>query len=347
MKLSREDLTWAVNEGLLPPGQDRILWDALEKRAGATPRFDAAHAAYYAGALIVIGAMGWFMTTAWEIFGGGGIMAIALVYAGCFTLLGRLLWDRLGLRVPGGLLFTMAVSMTPLATYGFLRLCDLWPQGDPGAYAGFHVWVKGSWVTLEIATVLVGLLVVRLRPFPFLTAPIGVALWYFSMDIGPLLIGVPDFDWAVRRWVSVWFGLAMLVGAYAVDLRGKSEDFAFWTHLFGLLAFWGGLSLMNSDSELGKFLYALINVGLIAMSVVLRRRAYMIFGALGVSGYIGHLAHQIFQDSLLFPVALSGLGLGVIALGVVYQRNSAKIEAIALGVVPPAWRRLIPPRARG
>src|ERR1044071_10225714 len=133
MNISREDLRWAAEKGVLNSGQDEALWCALNKRTADKPRFDLANVAYYIGALIVIGAMGWFMTSAWEALGGGGIFGIALVYAVCFIFAGRWLWDRLGQRVAGGLLFTMAVGMTPLATYGILRQFNLWPQGDPGA----------------------------------------------------------------------------------------------------------------------------------------------------------------------------------------------------------------------
>ncbi len=346
MNISREELRWATEQGLLNPGQDEALWRALEQRRAGRPRFDAAHVAYYAGALIVLGAMGWYMTKAWEGLGGWGIAVVAACYAVCFILAGRAVWDRLGLRVPGGLLLTLAVGMTPLFTYGLLRALDLWPQGDPGAYRGFHLWIKGSWITLEVATVLAGLVMLRFRRFPFLTAPIAVALWYLSMDLFPLLMGADDHDWTIRQWVSLWFGLAVLVGAYAVDRRDWDEDYAFWIYLAGLLAFWGGLSFMDSDSELGKFTYGLINVGLIGLSLLLRRVTFVLFGALGVAGYIGHLAYRIFNDSILFPFALTFIGLAIIALGVIYQRNRRTLEAFIGTHLPPRLLALVPPRAR-
>ena len=118
MNVTRADLEWAERQGTLASGQAGALWDALQGRVSDRPRFDAAHVAYYFGALIVIGAMGWFMTTAWEQLGGIGLFVIALGYAAAFVLTGRALWDRAHLVVPGGLLFTMAVCMTPLAVYG-------------------------------------------------------------------------------------------------------------------------------------------------------------------------------------------------------------------------------------
>lgn len=175
--------------------------------------------------------------------------------------------------------------------------------------------------------------------FPFLTAPLAFAGWYMSMDLAPLLFGQSDFGWDQQLWVSLVFGLLMLVMAFMVDRRTE-EDFAFWGYLFGLFAFWGGLSLMDGGGELARFVYCLVNVALMVISVLLARRVFLVFGALGVFGYLGHLAYVVFADSLLFPVALTGLGLAVIALGILYQRHHAGIEQAVLRMLPPALVRV-------
>ncbi|NDY42612.1 DUF2157 domain-containing protein [Dissulfurirhabdus thermomarina] len=341
MKFHKDDMEWAVSEGLISGEQAERLWHALEARAGDRPRFDLATVAAYLGALIVISAMVWFLTDAWERLGGWGIFAVAAVYGAAFAAAGHHLFFARGLRVPGGLLFTVAVSMTPLAVYGLERGLGVWPQGDPGPYHGFHVWAKGSWILMEAATAGVALAVLRRVRFPFLTAPLAFALWYMSMDLAPLLLGRAELTWNGRLWVSLWFGLGMLAAAFVVDRRTR-EDYAFWLYLFGLLAFWGGLSLMRSHSELAKLFYCLINLGLLVLSVVLDRRAFAVFGALGVFGYIGHLAHEVFEDSLLFPFALSLAGIAVIGFGVWYQRRRAEIEAAILRLVPEGIRRRLP-----
>jgi len=344
MNVSKEDLKWAASEGLLSVNQVEALWKALESRSRTRPKFDLAHVAYYFGALIVISAMGWFMTLAWERFGGGGIFLISAIYALCFVLAGHTLWYKENLRVPGGLLFTIAVGMTPLAIYGLERLTGIWPQGDPGVYRGYHIWVKGSWFLMEVGTIVAGLIALMFIRFPFLTAPIAFSLWYMSMDLTPLLFGKTDFSWNERLWVSLWFGLAVLLVSYLVDRR-TTEDYSFWGYLFGMLAFWCGLSLMQTGSEFRKFLYCLINIGLILLSVLLDRRVFVVFGALGVFGYLSYLAYSVFKDSLIFPFVLTLLGILVIYLGIKYQRNRELIERSILGVMPDGLRRLLP-RAR-
>jgi hypothetical protein len=101
----------------------------------------------------------------------------------------------------------------------------------------------------------------------------------------------------------------MIIVAWTVDVRSRG-GFAFWLHLFGLLAFWGGLTAMKSNSHLSAALYCLINVGLVGLGLFLQRRAYALFGGLGVAVYLRHLAERVFEDSLLDPFALSLIGLG-------------------------------------
>lgn len=342
MKITIEDLRWAVSRNLLTEEQVEPLWKALENRpATAQPRFEVLHVFYYLGALIVMSAMGWFMTLGWQQFGGFGIFVIASGYAAIFVLVGRNLWNTESLQIPGGLLMTMAVWMTPLAIYGLEWHFGLWPQGSPGAFRSYHQYIKASWVLMELGTIAAGFLALRFFRFPFLTFPIAFSLWFLSMDLTPLLLGQDSFSWDQSLWISLWFGLAILLAAYLVDRRTK-EDFAFWGYLFGLLAFWGGLSLMGRESELGKFLYCLLNVGLIFLAPFLERRIFAVFGSLGVFGYLGYLSYWVFANSILFPFALSLLGLLIIALGVLYQRNKAAVEKYLLDLLPAPLKRFRP-----
>lgn len=170
--------------------------------------------------------------------------------------------------------------------------------------------------------------------------PIAVAAWFMSMDLSELLHG-EHFSWEQRRDVSLWFGLLILLVSLLVDGRSK-QDFAFWGYLAGLTAFWGGLSLMDSGSEFGKLMYCLINLGLIGLAVLLRRPLFMVFGALGVALYLGYLAHDVFEDSLLFPVVVSLIGLGVIGMGLLYQKRREAMTNALRRRLPASWQTLLP-----
>ena len=322
--------------------QTERLWVGLEEAAAGQPKFDSMNVAYYFGGLIVIGAMSFFFNLAWERVGGWGIMALALTYGGLFGSLGPHLFRARKLYVAGGLLTTVAVCMTPLAVYGLERALGLWPQADPGNYHNYHVLVKGSWLGMELATLAAGAVALRFVRFPFLTAPVAFTLWYMSMDLAPLLFGRTEIDEQWQAWVSVVFGAVVLLVAYLVD-RWTKDDYAFWLYLFGLAAFWGGLSIMESGEPWSRFVYCIINLLLIATSTLLRRRAFAVFGSLGVAGYLSYLAFSLFRDSLILPLALTVIGVGVIVATVAYQRNRAKIDASIVAVLPAGFRQLLPP----
>ena len=184
------------------------------------------------------------------------------------------------MKIPGGLLFTIAVSLTPLAIYGLQRGTGWWIQSNPGTYRDFYIWIKGSWFLMELGTTTTGLVALKFVRFPFLTAPIAFSLYFMSMDITPLLFGEKTYDWQLRLLVSLWVGIVCIVIAYLVDIRTRRQDgdYAFWLYLFGLLAFWFGLTFMGDSNEFQKFIYCLINLGLILLSVLLKRQVFIVFG---------------------------------------------------------------------
>lgn len=306
------------------------------------PRFDFLNVAYYAGALLVIGSMGWFMTNGWEQFGGYGLASIAFFYAIIFYLVGYYIWFKKNLsKIIGGLFFTMAVCMTPLAIYGLQRGSGFWLQEDPGMYREVYIWIRGSWILMALGTCMVGSITMYLIPFTFLAAPVAVALWFMSMDLAPLLLKSELYSWNDRASISMIFGMGILALSYLLDRRTK-EDYSFWMYIFGGLAFWGGLSSMDSDSEFSKFIYFSINIALIVLSVWLERRIFIILGTLGVFGYLGHLSGHVFKESLLFPFILSLIGLGMMYLTYLYQRNTMKFERFVLLLLPHSLNRFQP-----
>lgn len=348
MPYSESDLRLAANAGAISvPDLERLL-AFLTVRSPSNPaapgaKFDLAHLFWYAGALIVIGAMGIFSTVAFSKMGGSALTACAIVYAVAFTVVGHHLWYRRNLRVPGGLLIAVAVSMAPLAVYGIQAELGWWGRfGRPGTVHDFYVWIKGSWIFMDIAAVGAGVIALRFFRAPFIVSIIAVALWFMSMDLTPWVFGVDQFDFEMRRKVSVWFGLAILAVAWTVDYRSRNGDFAFWLHLVGLMAFWGGISATEGATEVGKAVYCLFNVGLLFVAVVLMRRAYAVFGAFGITLYLGHLAGVVFKDSLWFPFALSMIGIAVVAAGLFYHRSQQAIAAWLSVNLPQAVLRARP-----
>lgn len=340
MNIDREELLSAALRIGIPENQAINLWNHLYNEPSKTNKFDLPHIFYNIGALIVISAMTWFLGTGWEKFGGQGILTISVAYIAIFVTIGAYLWNRTSFKTPGGLFITLAVCMIPLAIYGFQRYTGWWLLKEPGNYQDFYHWVKGGWFFMELGTVAGSLIALWYFRFAFLTAPLFFVLWFMSMDITPLLFG-ENFPFDLYMKVSLYFGLILLITAYFIDQRTQ-QDFAFWGYFFGMLAFWGGLSLLNSHSEAERFAYFLINFTLIVLSVLLQRIIFLIFGTIGVFGYIASLFFRYFHESTFFPFVLSVIGIIVIFLGIMYSKKKEQIEKTILESLPKFIIKLLP-----
>ncbi|MES2019115.1 MAG: hypothetical protein V4484_21690 [Pseudomonadota bacterium] len=102
---------------------------------------------------------------------------------------------------------------------------------------------------------------------------------------------------------------------------------------------------MDSNDELGKFVYCCINLLMIAVGAALVRRVFAVFGGLGVAFYLGHLSHTVFRDSMLFPLALTVIGLLVIGTGIVWQRHETAVGNWLRSFLPAPLRELVERRS--
>lgn len=316
---------------------------SLPPAHAAPSRFDLTHVLWYAGALIIMGAMGLFSTLAFSMMGAPSLVLTGLAYGLGLWAVGHRLWREPETRTPGGLLIAAAVAMVPLTVFGLQDSLGLW-SGDkaPGTYRNFFQYIKGGWIPMELATIAIGALAARRYPFAFIAFPVAVALWFLSMDIAAWLASERDFNWDLRRKVSLWFGLALFVAVWAYELRPRLADFAFWLHLVAIVTFWCGLTFSSSNSEIAKLAYCLLNVGLLGVALFFRRRVYAVFGVLGIMTYLGHLSWQVFKDSLLFPFALSAVGIAIVWLGIRVARRREALIAWFETALPAGLARLRP-----
>ena len=364
--LARRDLDEAAARGLLEPTAVAPLWQFLASVAAPAaasapapaheaPRFSFTHILYYLGGMLAIGAATLFMTEGWRRLGAWGLVALCVVYgAACVWAARRL--DRRRLPIPAGILATLAICLVPLATWGVQHALGLWPEGGLERYAQYHTHIDWRWLTLEFATLAAAAVALWALRYPFLMMPVAFTLWYMSMDLARLIV-LPEShtgaQWRFYRDFSMWFGLAMTLLGFWVDARSKAvgpdpgsrRDYAFWLYLLGMLTFWGALSWRESNSEIDKLLYALLNLGFVFIGAVLGRRVFTVCGAFGMAGYLGHLSFRVFKDSLLFPLTLTLIGFAVIAAGVWWQRNEARIQAALRARLPAALHGWLPPGA--
>lgn len=318
MQIDRQTLELAAKQGIITDSQSLALYEFFKKQSEEIPTFNFTHILYYLGGLVAIGAMSIFMTLGWEIFGGFGIFFLALIYAAIAIWVTNLLFKR-KLLIPAGITATFAVALTPLAIYGLQKGFGWWPENVP--YREYHRLILGLWVMMELGTLVAASIALYVYRRPFLMLPVAFTLWYMSMDLTPFLFAQLQDTWELSQLVSLTVSGLMILLAFWIDLRSKSRlDYAFHLYLFGVITFWCTLTSMQSDSELQKLGYCGFNLLMILVGAILSRRIFVVFGALGVTCYLGYISYHLFKDSLLFPILLSLLGFLIIYLGILWAR---------------------------
>ena len=68
----------------------------------------------------------------------------------------------------------------------------------------------------------------------------------------------------------------------------------------------------------------------------------MVGGAVGIMAYLGHLGFETFEDVLLFPFALTFVGLAIMGAAVLYRKNEEKLEQLVMGALPERFRAWLP-----
>ena len=106
----------------------------------------------------------------------------------------------------------------------------------------------------------------------------------------------------------------------------------------------GSYNRAAGTSPLGQHFIVVKHLVMIGIGVVLVRRVFVVFGAIGCSIYLGHLANEVFENSWLFPSALTAIGLGIIYLGVIWQRHEQGITQKVRSYLPAPLRELLEER---
>lgn len=355
-----ELLDRGVREGIISQSQrDRLLSlsstlasssavassvQAAERRPG----FNAVTVAYGLGAMLVLFACGWFLVDRWAQLGPWGVLAVVAAYAAVMVAASRwLLAHRF--QLAADIMTMLATCLSPLVSWSFLSLAGRWPvapRNDP--LLQHSPWMAYQWLVLDLTLILVALLVLRRRRIVTLTWPLTIALWATWLHVGQLLHGergTMTFD----SWIMLANGLLLLFVAERVERWQRREgagrvaadgfyaprdvlgDFAnaFWVS--GLLA--TGVAYMaiwlRADGEASQHLLPVFALGLVALSLYLRRRVALLFGVGGILGYLAFLAQDVFKDYVSFPILLAGFGILLILATVWTQtRFPALVERI-------------------
>ena len=269
----------------------------------------------YFGGLSAIGSVTFFITMGFLKYGYISVIFSTILFFITFLMV----LDRVENVVAKGVVATMIVFLTPLFVYGVLGYFGMW---DIKHYPNYYKIIDKNYLLLEISTILASIFMLKKIKYPFLILPIAFSLWFMSMDITELIFDKLSFE--NRRVISLIFGFYTTILAYYID--NKKSEYSFWLYLFGVIMFWSGLTFTHSSSEFAKFVYFLINIVLLLIGVVIKRKVFLTFGSLGVIVYFFHLS-ELFRNSFIFVYMVTFMGIAFVWIGSRFDKYEEKIKS--------------------
>jgi hypothetical protein len=86
---------------------------------------------------------------------------------------------------------------------------------------------------------------------------------------------------------------------------------------------------------------------MIAVSVVLDRDVFLVFGTIGIIEFLGRLSYKYFKGYFLFPFSLTLIGFALITCGIYYQKHRKGINKFVGEKIPRFVLKARPRRVRG
>lgn len=300
-----------------------LITAVLGQRRG----FSAATIAYSVGALTVVAAMGWFLSQRWQWLGGWGVLAVLAVYAALFLTSARVM-RREGFHTASGLAVLLTVMLAPMLVYAFDDITRWFSvEGGDGAacrYPEFLLWnCRGEELVAELVLVAAALIALRAVRFGLLVAPIAMVALRLLFHVNDA-IHRGGLGHATSGWTWAIGASAMAAAAYAVERQQDGdEDFAFWLHCTAVIAAVGAAVTLTQAYPFYRHLLVPGAFVVFALSLLLRRRPWMLLGVAWSGWYVVWLASDVFRGSPAFPIVLALLGLAMIIATVWVQRNAA------------------------
>jgi hypothetical protein len=246
------------------------------------------------------------------------ILLTALAFVAGFALAAAVL-RRSGWWVPGGLAAALAVAVFPAVAVALLELIGIWPD-DP--FSRPLQEFSGYTFGVGLATALLGLGVWWLARFPFVLAIANGAILVAAQLLTPWFDESPSG--AERAATALAIGAVLFVVGVLVDAFGRRRE-AFWFEVLGLFSLGAGLVYFTvdpgGDPQRGWIPMLIGGAVLLVAAGPVERASWAIYGVLGVYAAVVHyLIEGLNERRWPFALALIGLAVAIVALGMVQQR---------------------------
>jgi hypothetical protein len=290
----------------------------MKKDPSSTGYFEGCNKIFFFGGLLIFCALTSFFFKVSQHQGERGLFVLSLTYALIFNGTGIYLWKYRNKKGLGGMSCFLSLLLVPIVAYALPSVVNYQPIENLFPNSDSLFWLGDRrWFLIKMSTIVATLITLYFVRFPLLTVILYPFLWLMSENISPLFtiyqndpMAMLNLESAVRIVISCSF----IASAYLLDRKNR-PDFAFWGYLCGVILFWGDITLSIYITEWANLIYLTANLALLGLWALLKRRIFVVCGALGVLNYVIqlYLRHDF---TLAFPVLLSFAGLLVIGWGI-------------------------------
>jgi hypothetical protein len=317
------------------PSEIHELWRALVEEEATAASAEGALGfgsaiAMALGMVLVIAAIASLLGIYWETLDPWGVIALGILSACAFLAAGELMRGR-GYELPAQVLQTVAVGFVPLVAYGVVEAAGFWPENLDDQD---HIF--GGATVVAVATVAVAVVLLALRPTPFLLVPIAAGTAFLAADLSEVVLG--NDASAREHWAFVLpVGVLWVAGGLWLDVAGN-RAFATWAHWSGLAI--AGVSLMMLVPKTVPGFAVIGVLGAIAMffSAFVRHWSFTVIGALGVLVAVTGAMDRLGGAA---PLALVVLGIALIVVGLRWSRWRDQLRTAVLARLPSRAQALL------
>jgi len=295
--ISKEEITKAYDEALV-----KRTDTAITKKVGI------AEILYYIGGAIVFLGIAVLIWQNWETL-NVATRIIATLGSGIAAYIVGVLFSRYKtLDRVGQAFYLISALVTPMGLYVLFDSAGF----DIGSL-GMQSLISG----ILFVTYLLSFVVFRKDIFTIFSIIFGT--WLFFALTSFLVGDMPHFDeFKFFEYRVLVAGLAYILLGYSFS---KKEQYSLVGPLygFGIFGFLGAALALGGwkpdQSVFWEVIYPGLVFGAIFLSVYLKSKAFLTFGAIYLMAYILKITAQYFTDSLGWPLALVLAGLALIAIG--------------------------------
>lgn len=304
-------VTALASQGML---SETELRDAFLRGSGVRMpekhRIGVSDVLYYLGGGIVLVGIAIFVGQKWDVMNDVAHVLITLGAGVVAYITGVLLGSYKQLSGPSSAFHFLGAMLIPSGVHVLFIDVFHWEptlSGSATVFFGLFLLYLVSYAVFE-----------RRNIFLLFSILFGTAVYILFTDW--LAVGTTlGSDYAFSRIIGA--GLTYLFLGYAFRVLPVARGIIAFLNFFGIIMFLGGSLALGGwkPSELPNIIFEVIYPGLalgvIFLSAFLKSRAYLIFGALFLMGYIAKITGEYFADSVGWPLALIVIGFAFMGIG--------------------------------